>query len=286
MAETKTKKKNWIADTFRWLFDIKDWKMLFRSIPSGVVALFAVSVVVMNLAAAKSIVLTEPAWLGVTGGVLISFLPFLISDILVRSYGSRAVIKLNIFGLILNLCSVGFLHLITLIQIGGDPNAYTAFNTTFSQTWQILLASSIAFIVSGIVNPLINVAVGKLFKKNPNSKTAYAVRSYVSTMIGQFVDNFIFTGLAFLVFFKLSIGTSLGWNIYTVIGAATFGALLELLMEVVFSPIGYRVSKKWQSEGVGADYLEYCKAMELKEDTTRFDYSNEAKEKVKEEIAE
>ncbi len=33
--------------------------------------------------------------------------------------------------------------------------------------------------------------------------------------------------------------------------------VFELLAEVIFSPWGYRVSKKWEEEGVGQDYIDY-----------------------------
>lgn len=263
---------NWISDIAKWLIDRKDWKMLLRSIPGLVTTVFVVAVVVMNLMASKTVIMTEPSWLGVTGGLFLSWIPFLVMDIINKTYGAKAATKLNILALGVNLVCVGIFQLISMFQIGGDPNQYEAFNQTFKQTWQILVASSIAFVISGVVNNVINVSIGKMFKTNPDSKKAYVTRTYISTAIGQFIDNFVFTGLAFLVFFKLSIGTSLGWTIGTVLGAATLGALLELLMEVIFSPIGYRICKRWRAESVGEDYLDYCKEMELKEDTTRINY--------------
>lgn len=270
----KKKKANWFVDTAKWLFDIKDWKLLLRSIPGLVTTLFVVSVVIMNFAAAKTIVMTNPSWLGVTGGVLLSWIPFLVMDVVVKTYGSKAATKMNLLGLGVNLLVVGFMHFITKIQFGGDTAMYTAFNATFSQTWQILLASSIAFLVSGIVNNIINAAIGKMFKKNPDGRTAYITRTYVSTAIGQFIDNFIFTGLAFLVFFNLSLGTTLGWTLLTVFGTAIFGAFLELLMEVIFSPLGYKICQKWRKENVGAEYLAYCKDMEQTEDIGRINDEN------------
>ena len=157
----------WCKDTVKWLFDFKDWKKLLRSMPSIVVALFVVSVVAMNLMAAKTIVITNPSWFGVTGGILLSWIPFLLMDVVVKTYGAKAATKLNILGLIVNLVCVGFFQLVTMLQIGGDPSQYAAFNATFQQTWQILVASSIAFVVSGIFNNIINAGIGKLFKKNP-----------------------------------------------------------------------------------------------------------------------
>ena len=35
------------------------------------------------------------------------------------------------------------------------------------------------------------------------------------------------------------------------------GAVCELLCEIVFSPVGYKVTKQWKEENVGIDYLKY-----------------------------
>ena len=263
----ETKKVNKFVDIFNWLFDFEDWRKLFRSIPGIVTMISVVTVVIMNLMAAKVVIMTP--WLGVTGGVLLSWIPFLIGDVVVKTYGAKAATKLNILGLIINLICIGIFQLIVAIHVGVDKESYTAFNTTFNQTWQIFVASSIAFILSGIVNNFTNAGVGKLFKKNPDGKGAYMCRSYISTALGQFIDNFIFAGLAFLVFFKISVGSSFGYTITSVLGTAVLGALLELLMQVIFSPIGYNICKKWRAEDVGADYLAYCEAHELKEDIGR-----------------
>lgn len=246
-----------MKSTFKWLFDAKDWKLMLRSVPSLIVMLFCVSVVIMNLMAGKTIIITDPAWFGVTGGILLSWIPFLCMDILNKSYGSKVATKLTILALGVNLFCVGMFEIVSRFQIGGDPAQYEAFNATFKQTWQILLASSIAFLVSGIFNNILNATIGKLYKNDPDSKKAYYARSYGSTILGQFVDNFVFTALAFLVFFKLSIGTSLGWTWLTVLGSATFNAILELVMEAIFSPFGYKVCKKWKEESVGEDYFKY-----------------------------
>lgn len=251
-----------MKSTFKWLFDAKDWKLMLRSVPSLIVTLFCVSVVIMNLMASKTIIITDPAWFGVTGGILLSWIPFLCMDILNKSYGPRVATKINILALGINLVCVGVFELVSRFQIGGNPEFYTAFNATFKQTWQILTASSIAFLVSGVFNNVLNAGIAKLCK-DPNSKGAYYARSYGSTVLAQFLDNFVFTALAFLVFFKLSVGSSFGWTIWTVLGSATFNAILELVMEAIFSPFGYRVCKKWEKENVGKEYLEYVEASKI-----------------------
>ena len=263
-------KKNKFLDTINWLFDFADWKMLLRSIPGLVVGISLVSVVVMNLMASKVIIMTP--YLGVTGGLLLSWVPFLIGDVVVKTYGAKAATKLTILGLVVNLICVGIFQLITCIEVGVDPGSYDAFNSVFKQTWQIFVASSIAFLLSGVINNFTNAGIGKLFKKNPDGKSAYMCRTYISTMIGQFVANFIFTGLAFLVFFRFSMGTTLGYTLASVIGTSILGALLELVMEVIFSPIGYRICQKWRKEDVGSEYLKYCEEKELKQDIGRVMY--------------
>ena len=264
------KKVNKLSDTIEWLFDFQDWKLLLRSIPGLVTALSVTTVVIMNLMASKVVIMTP--LLGVTGGVLLSWIPFLLGDIIVKTYGAKAATKVNILGLLVNLACIGVFQLIASLEIGVEPGTYDAFNSVYTQTWQIFVASSIAFIVSGVINNFTNAGIGKMFKKNPDGKAAYMCRTYISTALAQFFDNFIFVGLAFLVFFKLSIGTTLGYTLVSALGTSVLGALLELLMEVIFSPIGYNICQKWRKEAVGEEYLTYCKSKELVEDIGRVNF--------------
>ena len=47
------------------------------------------------------------------------------------------------------------------------------------------------------------------------------------------------------------------WTVLQCTTCALTGAVAELLMEIAFSPIGYRITKKWRAENVGKAYLEY-----------------------------
>ena len=266
----------WVKDIFCWMFDFKDWKMLLRSIPGLVTMLFIMATITMNLAANKivwsGLVVNGTPWVSITGGIFLSWLIFLLMDIITKTYGIKATIKLTLLGALINAFAVIFLGLIALFPAKYPyEGASTFFDTVFGfkalaapQPWQILLSSTIAYIASGIVNAIVNGCFGKMFKKNPDGKAAFYCRSYVSTSIGQFVDNFIFGALAFAIFAKY-------YTLPTLLGIATMGAILELLCEVIFSPFGYKICKKWQSEGVGKDYLEYCRLMELKKDPSRID---------------
>ena len=266
----------WTKDTFEWLFDLNDWKMLLRSLPAVVVALFVVTTVTMNLAANKivwsGLKIGDNYFISITGGVFLSWAVFLIMDMVTKTFGGKAAIKLNLFGAVINTIAIVFLGIIASIPSDFPfPGASSSFDTLLGftgngvQPWQILISSTIAYVLSGIVNAAVNVLIGRLFVKNPDGKLAFITRSYVSTIVGQFVDNFIFTALAFSFFAKF-------YGLFTITGMALIGALIELFSEIIFSPIAYHKCRKWQKEGVGKDYFNYCKKMELSDDPARFEY--------------
>lgn len=234
---------------------LKETFLLLRNIPSPVVAFFVVSVVTMNLLANKTILSLE--YLALDGGLLVSWIAFLAMDIVTKHFGPRAATLLSIFALFVNLVVSLIFYLVSIIP--GDASPFVAaFNQIFGGTWFILLSSSIAFIASAVINNFLNYAVGKTFKKNPDGKLAYFTRSYVSTFIGQFADNMIFTSLVFLLFFPVFQGW--GWTFIQALMCSLFGAMVELLLEAVFSPIGYYVCKKWKKDNIGEQYFEYIRS--------------------------
>lgn len=226
-----------------------DTKLLFRSIPSVITALFTISVVVMNILANKTIYQND--WLAVDGGILVSWLSFLCMDIVTKAFGPKAATKLSVFALLTNLLVCLLFYAVSAIPTEED---FSAFNTVIGGTWFILLSSSVAFISSAVINNFMNWGIGRLFKRNPDGKLAYISRSYISTFIGQFCDNFIFAALTFMVFAPIY-WDGFHWTLIQCITCSLLGAVLELLMEVVFSPIGYVVLKNWSRDGVGRAYL-------------------------------
>ena len=228
---------------------ISDTSLLLRSIPSPVITFFVLSVVLMNLLANKTIY--QKGFFAVDGGIVVSWACFLCMDIITKHFGAKAATQASIFALAVNLFCVGIFAVVSVIPTETD---YSAFNGIFGGSWFIVLSSSLAFIASAVANNALNAAIGGMFRADPDGRAAYYTRSYVSTFIGQFVDNMVFASLVFMVFAPIYWG-GFSWTLPQCVTCSLIGAFLELFMEVVFSPIGYSVTRRWRQLDVGNAYL-------------------------------
>ena len=231
--------------------ELKITALLLRAIPSPAVALFVVSVITMNILANKTIFQNE--YLALDGGILVSWLSFLSMDVVTKHFGPKASTRMSIFAILVNLLTCLIFFIVSIIPTPHED--YSAFNTIIGGTWFILLSSTIAFFCSAVLNNFMNYTIGKIFKKNPDGKLAFFTRSYVSTFIGQFFDNFIFSILTFMVFAPI-FWDGFHWTLIQCLTCSLIGASLELLMEIVFSPIGYRLVRRWQRNNIGKEYFD------------------------------
>lgn len=221
--------------------EVQETKVLFRCIPIVPVIIFIVSVIAMNLMASKLIVNTS--WLSLDAGIVVSWISFLTMDMLVKRFGPRAAIKVNLLAVFVNI--IVMLLFTAAAFIPGDW-ALNDYSTGIN--WWIIGASTAAFIVSGVVNSILAWAIRKMFKKNQNGVACYITSSYISTMVGQFVDNLVF---AFIFTFWFG-----GLTVLAMFMFAVTGAVVELICEIIFSPIGYRVSENWRKQDIGKEYIE------------------------------
>ena len=237
--------------------ELEDYKVLLRNIPSIVVALFFLSVVAMNLLANKELFTTD--WLALDCGFTLSWISFLLMDMICKRFGAKAAMKLSIAALAVNLCVCGIFWLLSLTPghwgeyysfLDSDPAvaqaANLALNRTIGGSWYVVLGSALAMLVSSVVNSLSNHLIAKHLQRN--NYGSFALRSFVSTALAQFVDNLIFATVVSHIFF--------GWTWTQVLVCSLTGALMELLCEVVFSPLGYRMARQWEEEKVGQDYID------------------------------
>ena len=229
----------------------REMAVLLRSIPATVVTLFVVSVISMNLLANKTLLQLE--WIALDGGILISWLSFMCMDIITKHFGPKASNRISLLAAGINLLTCMIFFMAGAIPSNADD--YAAFDSIFGGTWFILLASTVAFLSSALLNNTVNWMIGQCFRKNPDGKAAYAMRTYVSTFVGQFFDNFLFSVIVFMGFAPV-FWDGFRWTLLQCAMCALTGAVAELIMEILFSPIGYRITKRWKAEAVGQAYFD------------------------------
>lgn len=232
--------------------ELEDYRILLRNIPSLVISLFIVSVIMMNLMANKELI--SMRYLALDCGFTISWISFLCMDMICKRFGGKASAKISILAMAVNLAVCGALKLLSLTPgmwgeyySTGMTEVNDALNATIGGSWYVVLGSSTAMVCAAICNSVINQGIARRLRFG--GYKAFAVRSFVSTGLAQFVDNFVFATIVSVHFF--------GWTWIQVLLCSVTGALMELLCEVIFSPLGYQVSETWRKEQVGEQYIQY-----------------------------
>lgn len=240
---------------------VTDYKILLRNIPSTVILFFVLSVVCANLMANKE--LFNFKYLALDCGFVFSWIMFLCMDVICKRWGAKASVKISVFALFINLLVSFCFYLLSLTKGSwGESfnfgNNYSeiinsSLNNTFGSSWFVVFGSSIAFLSSSIVNAFFNFFIGKKIKNTLKENTFkhFAVRSYISTFIAQFADNFIFAFIVSKTFFN--------WTWKQIIFCSILGASCELLCEIFFSGIGFKILKNWEKENVGSEYIKFRK---------------------------
>jgi uncharacterized PurR-regulated membrane protein YhhQ (DUF165 family) len=220
---------------------LSELNRLLTEVHPLVLTLAVLATVGMNLLANKSID-TGLSWLALDCGILFSWLAFLSMDVATHCYGPRAATAMSLVALALNLVMVAVFFVASRVPgvwgesfvEGSEQVINGALDNTFGGTWFIILGSSIAYAVSAVLNNFLNWAIGEHLGDNEGFGS-FALRSYVSTFLAQFVDNITFALLVSRTFF--------GWTLLQCVTCAITGAVLELVFEVFFSPVGYRISR-------------------------------------------
>ena len=152
----------------KWLkFELTDTKILLRNIPSLTISIFILSVVCANLMANKELLSVK--YLALDCGFVFSWIMFLCMDVICKRWGAKASVKVSVLALLVNLSVCGIFKLLTLAPgkwgefygyedavLSGAVN--TSLNATFGGAWYVVLGSGLAFMVSSIVNALLNVS--------------------------------------------------------------------------------------------------------------------------------
>lgn len=236
---------------------IKESVSDFKKVPSWLVALSVVTTVLMNLLANKSLIATD--WWTGDCGIVVSWVMFLVMDIVTQRYGGKASFAVTMFDVAVALLMGGLMAGVAAVpesNISGwfyGPEASQALNNVIGNNYLVLLVSLFAFICASCVDILMNVTIGKAFQKtktfaNDTNKRGvkgffiYFCRAYASTFVSQFVDNFVFASIAVPLLFKYPC------NIWSLAVGAFLGAITELIIELIFAPIGYAAICKKEKE--------------------------------------
>lgn len=191
-------------------------------------AIYAVFTVVQNLFEMKTLGTEAFAFGG--GGGLLSWATFMIIDISTELFGKKDTIKLYTFAGIINLFIVTLAQVIIALP-GVYPEQNEAFRLIFSNGVRTAFASFAAFWVGNYINMTVMIKMKDMCGAK-DSKFLLFVRAVLSTVVGQFIDNFTFASLAFA-----PIGLSafeMEWkHIFT---SSCFGTFMETLNESIFVP--------------------------------------------------
>ena len=244
-------------------FNPKEWLKTLRSIPSLALALITVATVLMNILANKSII--NLPWLIQDAGILMSWVGFLVGDLLVKAFGSKNAIRVNLTCLGISLFISGLLAIVAVVpgewspvfdpninpgDLGSNINA--AVNSVMGNVWYVILGSAVASAVGLVVNGLTQgLLIKKIETKHGDKYWGFFVASAASTMIGQIIDNMVFALLVSVKFF--------GWTWTQVMVCSLTGAIFELIIELVFSPLTYKISKNWKKNGIGTEWIKVDK---------------------------
>lgn len=181
-------------------------------------AIYAGAIMIQNILATKQI---DIFMFTVTTGILVSPIVFIIQDIVSEIYGYKDAKKMVLLGFAINLIGVLLFTLAIYLPSSQFWFNQEAFKSILGTTLRISIASFTAYIIGSLTNSKIMVL---LKKKWSNS---LFVRAISSTIVGQFLDNALFSTIAFLGILPIAAIISM------IVGATIF----EVLYEIIFYPI-------------------------------------------------
>jgi len=235
---------------------VKDCFSDFKKVPSWIVALSAVATVLMNLLANKAL-FTDGNFISCDCAILVSWVMFLSMDIATQRYGGKASLAITVFDVIVALAMSGIMAGIAAIPESAysgwfqSEEAAVALNGLVGNNYLVVLTSLFAFVCSSLVDIGSNVGIGKLFKqtiasdkKTPKTFFIYFVRAYGSTFLSQFVDNLVFASIAYPLLFHIPCSP------LSIALSSFLGAIIELVAEIVFAPVGFLAVTKKKEEVV------------------------------------
>lgn len=188
--------------------------MLTKKQQAGVIfiilaALFLAALITCNLIANKfvSINLGFKTFV-VSAGVIPYPLTFLITDILSEIYGKRNTTIVVFSGFFASLLVLLILYLgHSFPAIEGSPVGDDSFNLVFQNSWRVIFASMLAYLVAQFVD----VRIFHFIKKVTKGRALW-LRNNFSTFFSQLVDTILVTSVIFMGVESFGFITNLVWD--------------------------------------------------------------------------
>lgn len=205
----------------------QDW-LICLSLVYGVVA------VTMNIFCSKGLSFGSPIII-CDGGLLISWLVFLISNVVVEVWDERTSFRIVSVTACVSFVVMMIGRLIVFIPTLPEyADQANAFAQVFSNGPRTIISSVTAFWVGNLVNVHIIYKIKRrLEEKSRDNGFLFFLRAALSTLIGQLVDNALFMILAFA-----PIGLSvyeMAWK--DIASSVLSGTVIELVVEAFFVPL-------------------------------------------------
>lgn len=182
------------------------------------VGIYVGAIIIQNILATKQI---DIGVFTVTTGILVSPIVFIIQDIIAELYGYIEAKKMVLLGFMMNFIGVILFTLAIYLPSSAFWFNQQAFSSILGTTFRISVASFTAYIVGSLTNSKIMVKLKERFSKS------LFFRAISSTIVGQFIDNALFSFIAFYGVLPMNAIISM------IIGATIF----EVLYEIIFYPI-------------------------------------------------
>lgn len=180
--------------------------------------IYTAAILIQNILATKQV---DIFIFTVTTGILVSPIVFIIQDIVSEVYGYKDAKKMVLLGFLMNFVAVLLFTLAIYLPSSQFWSNQDAFSSILGTTFRISIASFTAYIIGSLTNSKIMVSLRDKFPKS------LFVRAISSTILGQFLDNALFSTIAFLGVLPINAIISM------IFGATVF----EVLYEIIFYPI-------------------------------------------------
>ena len=199
-----------------------------------IIALFVAILITSNIASSAKIVTLNFSVFGIRpafdGGTLLFPLAYVIGDLLTEVYGFRIARRAIWTGFIVLSVSALFFFILRVLPGEGTWEAYAgtaAYEAILGgmSTGGIVIASLSGYLVGEFFNSIIHSRMKVLMKGR-----FLWVRTIGSSIAGEFLDSFVFVGLA-------SLTGVFPWQLFTTLVLTNY--IIKLSVEVLVTPLSY-----------------------------------------------